>query len=99
MSVGFDHVDLQECKKRNIPVGYTPNVLTDATAELTVTLLLATARRIHEGKTLSSVSNFAFRIHFRSSPHHNTNSFHYFQKVGIGAISICFKSKQRSSNH
>ncbi len=50
MSVGFDHVDLEECKKRNVPVGYTPNVLTDATAELTVTLLLATARRIHEGK-------------------------------------------------
>ena len=64
MSVGFDHVDLQECKKRNIPVGYTPNVLTDATAELTVTLLLATARRIHEGNTfLTSVSFFRCRIH------------------------------------
>ena len=32
-----------------IRVGYTPDVLTDATAELTVALLLATARRLTEG--------------------------------------------------
>ncbi|KAK6187155.1 hypothetical protein SNE40_005242 [Patella caerulea] len=46
MSVGLDHIDLAECKKRNIPVGNTPGVLTSAVAELTVTLLLATARRM-----------------------------------------------------
>ena len=50
MSVGYDHVDLTACKNRNIPVGHTPNVLTDAVAELTMALLLATARRIHEGR-------------------------------------------------
>lgn len=49
MSVGYDHIDLQACKARGIPVGYTPDVLTDATAELTVTLLLTVARRIVEG--------------------------------------------------
>lgn len=49
MSVGFDHLDVKEIKKRNIKVGYTPNVLTDATAELTVALLLATSRRLLEG--------------------------------------------------
>ena len=49
MSVGYEHIDLQECKRRNIAVGYTPNVLTDATAELTVALLLAASRRIPEG--------------------------------------------------
>lgn len=48
MSVGVDHIDLQETKKRNIKVGYTPNILTDATAELTVALLLATSRRLLE---------------------------------------------------
>lgn len=32
-----------------IRIGYTPDVLTDATAELTVALLLATARRLPEG--------------------------------------------------
>ena len=49
MSVGYDHVDVEACKKRGIKVGYTPGVLTDATAELAVSLLLATSRRIVEG--------------------------------------------------
>ncbi|XP_077575530.1 glyoxylate reductase/hydroxypyruvate reductase [Stigmatopora nigra] len=55
MSVGFDHLSLEELKKRGIRVGYTPDVLTDAVAELTVALLLATSRRLieatHEAKT------------------------------------------------
>ncbi len=55
MSVGYDHVDVADCKKRGIPVGYTPDVLTDATAELTVSLLLATARRLHEGDNLIKI--------------------------------------------
>ncbi|KAM9856553.1 glyoxylate reductase/hydroxypyruvate reductase [Aulostomus maculatus] len=55
MSVGFDHLTLEELKKRGIRVGYTPEVLTDAVAELTVALLLTTSRRLieatHEAKT------------------------------------------------
>jgi len=49
MSVGFDHLDLKKLKERHIKVGYTPGVLTDATADLTVSLLLATSRRLLEG--------------------------------------------------
>ncbi|XP_011449387.3 glyoxylate reductase/hydroxypyruvate reductase [Magallana gigas] len=48
MSVGLEHIDLTECKARGISVGYTPGVLTDATAETTVSLLLATSRRLKE---------------------------------------------------
>ncbi|XP_059608874.1 glyoxylate reductase/hydroxypyruvate reductase isoform X2 [Phlebotomus argentipes] len=48
ISVGFDHIDVPECRKRGIRVGYTPDVLTDATAELTLALLLATGRRLLE---------------------------------------------------
>lgn len=48
MSVGFDHLDTEEIKKRNIKMGYTPSTLTDATAELAVALLLATSRRLFE---------------------------------------------------
>ncbi|KAG8454965.1 hypothetical protein GDO86_001255 [Hymenochirus boettgeri] len=48
LSVGFDHLALDEIKKRGIRVGYTPDVLTDATAELTVALLLTTCRRLPE---------------------------------------------------
>lgn len=40
---------MDECKKRGIRVGYTPDVLTDATADLTMALLLATSRRLIEG--------------------------------------------------
>ncbi|CAD0202447.1 unnamed protein product [Chrysodeixis includens] len=50
MSVGYDHIDVDECSRRGIRVGYTPDVLTDATAELTVALLLATARRLPEAQ-------------------------------------------------
>lgn len=48
ISVGVDHLDLNALKKRGIRVGYTPGVLTDATAELIVALLLATSRRLLE---------------------------------------------------
>ncbi|PIK37196.1 hypothetical protein BSL78_25970 [Apostichopus japonicus] len=48
MSVGYNHIDIKECQKRNIPVGFTPDVLTDATAELTIALLLMTSRRLLE---------------------------------------------------
>lgn len=47
--VRYEHIDLNECKKRGIRVGYTPDVLTDATADLTMALLLATSRRLIEG--------------------------------------------------
>lgn len=46
MSVGVDHLDLNALKKRGIKVGYTPDVLTEATAELIVGLLLATSRNL-----------------------------------------------------
>lgn len=48
VSMGCNHLDLNEIKKRGIIVGYTPNVSTTATAELTVALTLATARRLFE---------------------------------------------------
>ncbi|KAK7495276.1 hypothetical protein BaRGS_00013458 [Batillaria attramentaria] len=48
MSVGYDHVDLKACAERGVKVGFTPNVLTNAVAELTVALLLATSRRLKE---------------------------------------------------
>jgi glyoxylate reductase len=48
VSVGLDHVDLVEATRRGIPVGHTPGVLTETTAELTLALLLAATRRIVE---------------------------------------------------
>ncbi|EPY78662.1 glyoxylate reductase/hydroxypyruvate reductase [Camelus ferus] len=48
LSAGVDHLALDEIKKRGIRVGYTPDVLTDTTAELAVSLLLTTCRRLPE---------------------------------------------------
>ena len=48
-SVGYDHIDTQFAKKNKIRVGYTPEVLTDATADMAFALLLDSLRRISEG--------------------------------------------------
>jgi glyoxylate reductase len=48
-SVGFDHIDTKFAKKKKIRVGYTPEVLTDATADMAFSLLLDIARRTTEG--------------------------------------------------
>lgn len=48
-SVGVDHVDLDAATARGIPVGHTPGVLTETTADLAFGLLLAAARRVAEG--------------------------------------------------
>jgi glyoxylate reductase len=48
-AVGYDNIDLRAAAVRGIPVGHTPNVLTDATADLTFALLLAAARKLPEG--------------------------------------------------
>ena len=48
-SVGYDHIDTQFAKENKIRVGYTPEVLTDATANMAFALLLDALRRISEG--------------------------------------------------
>ncbi len=49
MSVGVDNIDVVAAHRRGIKVGNTPGVLTDATADIAMALLLAAARRIVEG--------------------------------------------------
>tara|TARA_Y100000766_G_scaffold49017_1_gene39254 strand:- start:137 stop:1114 length:978 start_codon:yes stop_codon:yes gene_type:complete len=48
--VGFSHIDLEACQKYKIKVTNTPNVLTDATADLTILLMLMVSRRSKEGE-------------------------------------------------
>jgi len=48
-SVGYDHIDVKYAKKQGISIGYTPEVLTDATADLTFALILDLLRRVTEG--------------------------------------------------
>ena len=51
-SVGVDHCDLAAAKDKGIVVTNTPDVLSDATAEIAILLLLGAARRAGEGETL-----------------------------------------------
>jgi glyoxylate reductase len=50
--VGYDSVDVAEATRRGIVVSNTPDVLTEATAELTIALMLALLRRVVEGDRL-----------------------------------------------
>ena len=48
-AVGFDNIDVAACARRGVRVGNTPGVLTETTADLAFTLLMAAARRVPEG--------------------------------------------------
>lgn len=48
MAVGYDNIDVAEARRRGIPVGHTPGILTETTADLTFALLMAAARRLVE---------------------------------------------------
>ncbi len=45
-AVGVDNIDLQAAARHNVPIGHTPDVLTETTADLAWTLLMAAARRL-----------------------------------------------------
>jgi lactate dehydrogenase-like 2-hydroxyacid dehydrogenase len=49
MSVGVDNIDIDACRERGVTVGHTPDVLTDATADMAFALMAAALRRIPEG--------------------------------------------------
>lgn len=51
-SVGIDHLDVEAARARGIVMSNTPDVLTDATAEIAMLLMLGAARRAHEGQTM-----------------------------------------------
>uniref|UniRef100_K3X967 Glyoxylate reductase/hydroxypyruvate reductase n=1 Tax=Globisporangium ultimum (strain ATCC 200006 / CBS 805.95 / DAOM BR144) TaxID=431595 RepID=K3X967_GLOUD len=48
MSVGFNHIDIDACKERNVRVGHTPGVLDVSTAETAIALTFAAKRRVLE---------------------------------------------------
>src|SRR5262249_28480467 len=51
-SVGYDHIDLAAARARRLVVTNTPDVLTDATADVALLLMLGAARRAHEGERM-----------------------------------------------
>ena len=63
-AVGFGNIDLDAAKKRNIVVTNTPNVLTDATAEIAMLVLLGAARRVKEGAEWAKRKNWGWSANF-----------------------------------
>ena len=57
-AVGFGNIDIEAAKKRNIAVTNTPEVLTDATAEIGILLILGACRRVSEGIEGAKASNW-----------------------------------------
>jgi lactate dehydrogenase-like 2-hydroxyacid dehydrogenase len=51
-SVGHEHIDLAAARRRGLVVTNTPDVLTDATADIAILLMLGAARRAHEGERM-----------------------------------------------
>lgn len=50
VAVGYNNIDVAACKSRNVLVTNTPGVLTDATADIAMALILMTTRRLSEGE-------------------------------------------------
>ena len=63
-AVGFGNIDIDAATKKNIVVTNTPDVLTDATAEINMLILLAAARRAREGIKFASEKNWKWSADF-----------------------------------
>ena len=63
-AVGFGNIDLEAAKDRNIIVTNTPDVLTDATAEIAMLLILGAARRASEGIEYAKNNNWKWSADF-----------------------------------
>ncbi len=57
-AVGYNNVDLRYARSKKITVTNTPDILTDTTADLTVALIIACARRFHEGIAMMRANKF-----------------------------------------
>jgi glyoxylate reductase len=59
-AVGFDNIDVELCRSRDVAVSNTPDVLTEATADLTWALILAVSRRLGEAEELARHGEWAW---------------------------------------
>ena len=68
-AVGFGNIDIEAAKKKNIVVTNTPDVLTDATAEIAILILLGAARRAKEGAKWVEKKNWKWSADFLMGKH------------------------------
>jgi len=63
-AVGFGNIDINAAAKKGIVVTNTPEVLTDATADITILLLLGASRRAYEGRKLAEEQSWTWKPDF-----------------------------------
>ncbi len=93
---GCDHIDVAEATRRGIPVGHTPDVLTETTADLTFALLLASARRIVEGDAFTRQGKWRMHAHLDLpgvDVNHSTLGI-----VGLGKIGMQVAKRAKGFN-
>ncbi|MGQ0848295.1 MAG: 2-hydroxyacid dehydrogenase [Actinomycetota bacterium] len=91
VSVGVDNIDVAACTARGIPVGHTPDVLTETTADTALALLLAVIRRLPEGQALvreGRWGRWSLDLLTGSDLHHSTVGI-----VGLGRIGLAVASR------
>ena len=93
IAVGYNNIDIAEATKRGIPVGYTPDVLTHATADFAFTLLMAAARLVIPGHISAHDGSWK-----TWHPLHFLGQDIYGSKIGIvGMGRIGFEMAKRST--
>ena len=93
IAVGYNNIDIAEATKRGIPVGYTPDVLTHATADFAFTLLMAAARLVIPGHIAAHDGSWK-----TWHPLHFLGQDIYGSKIGIvGMGRIGFEMAKRST--
>ena len=86
VAVGYNNIDVAACKARNVLVTNTPGVLTDATADIAIALILMTTRRLAEGeRVIRSQTPWQWGMHYMLGAG-VTNRV--LGVVGMGAIGI-----------
>ncbi|HJU51749.1 MAG TPA: D-glycerate dehydrogenase [Acidimicrobiia bacterium] len=93
LAVGLDNIDLATCTELKIPVGHTPGVLTDTTADTAVALLLASVRRLSEGERLVKEGRWerwSSDLLLGADLHHSTVGI-----VGLGRIGLAIAGRLR----
>jgi glyoxylate reductase len=96
MGDGCDNIDLAEATRRGIPVGHTPHVLTETTADLAMGLLIAAARRIVEGEKFARDGRWKAHAHLEL-PGVDVNN-KTLGIIGLGHIGTHIAKRARAFN-
>ena len=91
--VGFSNIDIDAAKKRNIIVTNTPNVLTAATAEIAILIILGAARRVNEGIKYARNKNWQWSSDFLIGKELNNARLGI---LGLGRIGRAVANRARS---